>query len=128
MGKILILLAISCILSMTSNITAQGADDTTTTPTAPTEVGTTTMPPGQYMVIDQGSGKKYSLMVTTKGTMILGPAPTATASASAVPGAAAASAASSSSGLTGLAEKEMRKGVTTVIEKQGMSEIKNFIK
>jgi len=128
MGKILILLAIFCVLSVSTNTMAQSTDTATAVSTAPTEVGTTTMPAGQYTVIDQTSGKKYSLMVTTKGTMILGSAPIATASAAVAPGADAASAASSKSGLTGLAERQLQKGATTLIEKQGMSEIKSFIK
>lgn len=43
--------------------------------TGPKEVGSTTMPPGQYYVTEQISKKSYSLTVTDKGNMILGPAP-----------------------------------------------------
>lgn len=43
--------------------------------TGPQEVGTTTMPAGQYYVTEQISRKSYSLTVTQKGNMILGPAP-----------------------------------------------------
>lgn len=43
--------------------------------TGPQEVGTTTMPAGQYYVTEQISHKSYSLTVTQKGNMILGPAP-----------------------------------------------------
>lgn len=43
--------------------------------TGPKEVGTTTMPAGQYYVTEQISKKSYSLTVTDKGSMILGPAP-----------------------------------------------------
>jgi hypothetical protein len=41
--------------------------------TSPTEVGTTTIPSGNYIMTDQTSGKAYSLTVTERGTMILGP-------------------------------------------------------
>jgi hypothetical protein len=41
--------------------------------TEPTEVGTTTMPSGEYTVTERSSQKTYSLMVTSKGNMILGP-------------------------------------------------------
>lgn len=44
-------------------------------PSGPQEVGTTTMPAGQYYVTEQISKKSYSLTVTQKGNMILGPAP-----------------------------------------------------
>lgn len=43
--------------------------------TGPQEVGTTTMPAGQYYVTEQISHRSYSLTVTQKGNMILGPAP-----------------------------------------------------
>lgn len=43
--------------------------------TGPQEVGNTTMPAGQYYVTEQISHKSYSLTVTQKGNMILGPAP-----------------------------------------------------
>jgi hypothetical protein len=116
--------AILSFLSVNLSAYAQTADSTTTTTTvntttAPAEVGTTTMDPGQYLVIDQGSGKKYSLMVTTKGSMILGPATAA---------AAPAAASSKAGGLQGFAESQMKQGVTNMVEKQGLNEIKGLIK
>jgi hypothetical protein len=39
----------------------------------PTEVGTTTMPPGEYDMVHKGSHKTYTLMVTSKGMMIMAP-------------------------------------------------------
>jgi hypothetical protein len=109
MYKLFMSWAILSLLSL--NLSAYAADSAIT---GPTEVGTTTMTPGQYAVIDQNSGAKYSLTVTTKGTMILGPAP--------------ATAASKASGLEGLAESQMKRSVTNMVEKQGMSEMKGLIK
>ena len=42
--------------------------------TEPTEVGTTTIHPGEYVLTEKKSNKAYSLMVTKKGMMIMGPA------------------------------------------------------
>jgi hypothetical protein len=39
----------------------------------PTEVGNTTMPPGEYDMVHKGSHKTYTLMVTSKGMMIMAP-------------------------------------------------------
>lgn len=111
----------------------------------PEEVGTTTMPPGQYLVSDQVSKKTYSLTVTQKGNMILGVAPegvevrqtttasanTAAASTPAATGgtAAAGAAVNATTGnsltqgvtqdaLTGLMKQGMQKGM-----QRGMQEL-----
>ena len=36
-------------------------------------MGTTSMPSGSYTVTDQTTGRTYPLMVTERGTMIIGP-------------------------------------------------------
>jgi len=105
------------LLSVSLSANAQTADPIS----APTEVGTTTMPPGEYSVTDQASGKKYSLMVTSKGTMILGAATAAATTTTTTTKTTA-------TGLQGLAESQMKKGVTNMIEKQGISQIKGLIK
>ena len=75
--------------------------------TAPTEMGTTSMPSGNYIVTDQTTGRAYPLTVTERGTMIIGPA------------------GSSPQGMTGLPtkrpsmkrtlEREVEQGVTDMI-------------
>lgn len=40
----------------------------------PREVGTTTMPPGSYHIVEQQTRKAFTLTVTQKGNMILGAA------------------------------------------------------
>ncbi len=113
-------LAIFCLMSINNIAHAQTTQMAANTDiTAPTEVGTTTMPAGQYLVTDQVSGKKYSLMVTSKGTMILGPGPVAAAGAPAASGTSATTSAAKS-----LAEKE----VGNYIKKEGMGKIENMIK
>lgn len=86
----IVILALSVVLSALPAC-AQAPDQS-----GPQEVGTTTMPPGQYFVTEQISKKSYSLTVTQKGNMILGPAPeglevkmTAAPAAPAAPPAAA---------------------------------------
>lgn len=61
----------------------------------PTEVGTTTMQPGSYSLIQKSTNKAFSLVVTGKGNMILAPetAPPAPAAPAAVVPAVAAPAA-----------------------------------
>lgn len=66
---------------------AQGAQKEITTPT---EVGTTSMPAGNYLVTEQSSGKSYALMVSSKGTMILSPAPAGASAVAPAHGAGAA--------------------------------------
>ena len=122
MKSIFICLAISCLISTNNFASAQTTDTATKADiTAPTEVGTTTMPAGQYLVIDQVSGKKYSLMVSSKGTMILGPAPVAAAA-----GAPAATTGkpTKTSTVESLAEKQ----VGNYIKNEGLSKMENMIK
>ncbi len=119
MYKVLIPLAILSLVSL--NCAVKAADDAST---APTEVGSTTMPAGQYSLIEQSTGKKYSLMITTKGTMICGPAPTVPTTTT----GASTTTATKTSGLEGLAKTQMQKGMSTLIEKQGINELKNFVK
>ncbi len=77
--------------------------------TGPQEVGTTTMPSGQYFITEQLSHKSYNLTVTDKGNMILAPAAgsetPATSVVPAVPaaGAAAATPATPASPFAGIA-------------------------
>jgi hypothetical protein len=118
MYRVLMSWAVLSFLSFSLSANAQTVESST----APTEVGTTTMTPGEYSVTDQGNGKKYSLMVTTKGTMILGPATTTVAPTTTT------TTTKTTSGLEGLAQSQMKKGMTTLIEKQGMSEIKGLVK
>jgi len=119
-----------CLIVLCGSANAQ----TASAPTVPTEVGTTKMPPGSYLLIDQNTGNKYSLEVTSKGTMIFGPAPTTATGTTAVsaPSTTAPTAATpmstatskATSGVKGLAEKEAQK----FIMNKGMSEIQNFVK
>lgn len=97
------------------------------------------MPPGNYLVKEQTTGKTFELMVSTKGTMILAPAPagsTIAAPAAANPGNAAAAAASPQSNLTNLGtnalkrmvQDQVTKGVTNVIQKDATNSLGKFIK
>ena len=126
MQKKVMSLAVFCLVSLSNNANAQTT--TNATPTAPTEVGKTTMPSGQYLMTDVSSGKQYSLTVTDKGTMIFGPAPAPAAPAAATTAATAKAAPSASStatsGVKGLAEKQVEK----YMQNKGMSELQNFIK
>lgn len=99
----------------------------------PVEVGTTSMPAGNYLITEQTSGKSYTLMVSNKGTMILAPAPKAvgTAGAPAAPGATAAAATPSSVGTSAvknMVQKGVEKGVTEMFEKNATNELGKFIK
>ena len=99
---------------------------TTSVSAAPSEVGTTTMPAGQYIVTEQSSGQRYSLTVTNKGTMILGAAPPAvsTSAASTAPGGTI-----NKTGLLESAAKAgMEKGVSGLVKSQGEKELGNFFK
>lgn len=115
-GAILFLFSNPCFSQSSQSSTTTGAS-------GPTEIGHTTMAPGQYTVIDDNGGKKYSLMVTNKGNMILGPAQQIGAAVQTGAPAAAAGAPAKSN-LETMAEKEMGR----FIQKQGTSQIKNLIK
>jgi|SRR5271163_2315608 len=111
------------------------AQDTASAPasqaiTAPTEVGTTSMPPGEYIVTDQLSAKTYYLTVSSKGTMILGPAPVGAASTAAAiaPGAATAAAATPTSAVKGLMEHGMEKGAGELMKLEGKGALQNLLK
>lgn len=132
----------SASLLLTLSCSAVSADGTTTVTesfsnsvTGPQEVGTTTMPPGNYLIKEQTSGKTFELMVSTKGTMILAPAPagaTVTA-ATAAPNAATQPAQTNLTGLGSSALKKMvqeqvTKGVTNAIEKDATNSLGKFIK
>ncbi len=101
--------------------------------TTPTEVGTTSMPAGNYIVTEQSSGKNYALMVSSKGTMILSPAPSgatakippASSPAAAVP--AATPAQQEAAGLKSLMGKGLEKGALQLLESGASKQIKNFI-
>lgn len=111
----------------------------TTTPiTTPTEVGNTSMPAGNYLVTEQSSGQTYALMVSSKGTMILSPAPQNMAHhAVGAPGAAAVvGAAPAASGLPGgvssatmgkLVSKGLNKGAMQLLQSGATKQIKQFI-
>ena len=95
---------------------AGGLSDMTT----PTEVGTTSIPSGDYVVTDKSTGKTYGLTVTTKGTMILSP-----------PGA------SSFKDLNNLPEptnfkqkvqQEVQRDVTDLMRNQGQQQIQKILK
>lgn len=129
-------------LALTFSLLSSPAWAEPTMQSGPEEVGTTTMPPGQYLVSDQVSHKTYSLTVTQKGNMILGVAPdgvevrqTTTASANtaaatntaATGGTAATGAAVNATtgnslthqdALTGLMKQGMQKGM-----QRGMQEL-----
>ncbi len=117
---------------------ADGAADssasTSLSVTGPQEVGTTSMPPGNYIIKEQTTGNSYSLMVSNKGTMILAPAPAAASAAA--PAAAAGATASTQSTLTGLGtnaikrmvQDQVTKGVTNVIEKDATNSFSKFMK
>jgi hypothetical protein len=124
----------------TSSATTTTTTTTTTTaaaPSGPQEVGTTTMPAGQYYITEQISHKSYSLTVTDKGNMILGAAPdgvevklsgaaaTATTAATTNP----ASLLNSGKGLMkqGM-EKGVEKGVSTLVKDGASKELGNFMK
>jgi hypothetical protein len=81
--------------------------------TSPTEVGTTTIPSGTYLMTDESTGKAYPLVITKKGTMVLGPAGSATKElTSRKPGI----------------KQSLEHGVTNAIEREGVGGLENFIK
>jgi|688.fasta_scaffold412436_2 hypothetical protein len=133
----------SASLLLTLSCSAVSADGTTTATetfsnsvTGPQEVGTTTMPPGNYLIKEQTSGKTFELMVSTKGTMILAPAPTGATvtAATAAPNAAATQPAQTnltglgSSALKKMVQEQVTKGVTNAIEKDATNSLGKFIK
>ena len=79
----------------------------------PTELGTTSMPSGSYMVTDESTGKSYPMTVTAQGTMVIGPAGTSTQALNTKP-----------AGMKRGLERE----VTDVIRREGTGEIQNLIK
>ena len=114
--------------------------------TTPTEVGTTSMSPGQYIVTDQVSSQCYSLTITSKGTMILGPAPAGTRAATigaavttaapaatattAAPGAAttaATTAATQTSTVNKLIDQGLEKGASELLKFGGKSALDKII-
>ncbi|MBY0550940.1 MAG: hypothetical protein K2W95_26920 [Candidatus Obscuribacterales bacterium] len=120
--------------------------------TEPTEVGTTTMPPGQYTLVEKNTAKSYSLMVTRKGTMIMAPggskaltetsapatttattAPAATQSAqqtaagAAVP-ATSAAAKPGNAALKGLMQKGMNEGMNQLMKSGTTKKLEQLIK
>ncbi len=109
--------------------------------TGPKEVGSTTMPPGQYHITEQISKKSYSLTVTDKGNMILGPAladvdvkavaPAATAPTATTAGDAAAAAAKpaiSNEALNGLMKQGLQRGMTELVKQGGTKQIQKYMK
>jgi len=105
---------------------------------APQEVGNTTMPPGNYVVTEQASGKSYNLMVSSKGTMILAPATKAAAvttttvttvaapAAAVAPGAVVAApqaAASPVAGLGGMLNNQMASQAMKGLMNSGVKQI-----
>jgi len=112
------------------------ATSTSLAVTGPQEVGTTSMPAGNYLITEQTSGKAYSLMVSNKGTMILAPPPAAAVATTVVtpavqPAAAAVAAtpgAMGSSLMKNLVQQGMQKGMTQVIEKEATSTLKKYMK
>ncbi len=129
-----------CALICSAAFADGAADSSTSTAlsvTGPQEVGTTSMPPGNYIIKEQTTGKSFELMVSNKGTMILAPAPAAAAAAAAAPAVAAPAAVGSpASALTGLGTNAIKKmvsdqvtkGVTNVIQKDATNSFGKFMK
>lgn len=93
--------------------------------TTPTEVGNTSMPPGQYVITEQISNKSYNLTVSSKGTMILAPAtaaaPAGTAAAATAPGAAG------NTMMKNLMHQGMEKGATELMKMETKGTLNNFL-
>ncbi|HEY9719809.1 MAG TPA: hypothetical protein V6C69_20180 [Trichormus sp.] len=140
-----ILLATTLALMVTpvwADNTATTTTTSTTTvaaPSGPQEVGSTTMPPGQYYITEQISHKSYSLTVTDKGNMILGAAPdgvevklSGAAAAAATATAATTKPASLLDSGKGLLkqgmEKGAEKGMSTLVKDGASKELGNFMK
>lgn len=128
-----------------ADVPADGTSSSSLSISGPQEVGTTSMPAGNYLIKEKNTGKLYELMVSNKGTMILAPAapqgampqsaPVAAAPAAAAPAAAPAQA-STQSALTNLGtnaikkmvQDQMTKGVTNVIQKDATDSFSKFLK
>jgi len=85
--------------------------------TTPTEVGTTTMPSGTYVITDESTGKTYPLIITKKGTMVLGVAGTATQEVSSLRSSSKPS-----------MRQSLEKNVGGLIEREGISGLEKFIR
>lgn len=133
-----LVLTLCCTAASADTSSTSAAENFSNSITGPQEVGTTTMPPGNYLIKEQTSGKTFELMVSTKGTMILAPAP---ANANAAPAAAAASPAGATaapaqnnltnlgtSALKKMVQDQVTKGVTNVIQKDATNSLGKFIK
>jgi hypothetical protein len=138
----------SILLAVSSVLMASAALADTAPMAGPQEVGSTTMPPGQYYVTEQMSHKSYSLTVTDKGNMILGPAPDGVEVR--LPGAATTAAVTAATTVTetgakstsilptasgvsgdaikGLMKEGMQKGMSQLLKQGTENELKNFIK
>ncbi|CAN5276865.1 hypothetical protein BH10CYA1_BH10CYA1_45760 [soil metagenome] len=129
-----LLCTIICSAAFADGI-ADSTSSTSLSVTGPQEVGTTSMPPGNYLIKEQTTGKSFSLMVSNKGTMILAPAPSAAATAAA-PAAAVTTTGSPTNALTGLGsnaikkmmQDQVTKGVTNVIQKDATNSFTKFMK
>jgi hypothetical protein len=84
--------------------------------TTPTQVGMTTIPSGTYVMTDESSGKTYPLIITRKGTMVLGPAGSGTQDLASL------------RTQNPTMKQSLEKDLGGVIEKEGISGLKNFIK
>jgi hypothetical protein len=84
--------------------------------TTPTQVGTTTIPSGTYVMTDETTGKTYPLIITKNGTMVLGPAGSATQEVTSLP--------TKKSSL----KTTLERNVSSVIEREGISGLEKFIK
>jgi len=104
----------------------------TTDGTGPREVGTTTMPAGQYYITEQTTQKSYSLTVTDKGNMILGPAPDGievkTAATTNTTTSTTTTVGNSESAMKGLMKQGMEKGMSEMVKQAGEKELGNFMK
>jgi hypothetical protein len=110
----------SCLAQSTTDATAS----TAAASSAPSEVGTTTMPPGEYLVTEQTTGKRYNLTVTDKGTMILGAATTPASTSTST-----TSTTTTTGGfMKGVAKQGMEKGMSEMIKNEGTNELKNILK
>jgi len=141
-----IMLALS-LAFVASAVQAQTAASSKLDLSTPQEVGNTSMPPGNYVVTEQTSGKSYNLMVSSKGTMILAPATKAATQATAaattavapagggiVPGAPAAGAvvaippgamapAGATNSLAGMLNNRMASGAMKGLMNSGVKQI-----
>jgi hypothetical protein len=130
-----LLLTLCCNSALAQTSSPGTSENASNSITGPQEVGTTTMPPGNYLVKEQTSGKTFELMVSTKGTMILAPAP-ASAPPAATTSSTGASVVPNQNNLTNLGtnalkkmvQEQMTRGVTNVIEKDATNSLGKFMK